>query len=91
RRRAVQLYVTLASAAFVMLLIGVAAEALPGRCLAVLLALPWLLKSARQAAHTYESPARFVPAIRSIVSCYALAVALLCLTLFLNAWSPSPL
>jgi hypothetical protein len=34
------------------------------------------VSSARAANNTYESPRQFVPAIRAIVGCYALAVAL---------------
>jgi 1,4-dihydroxy-2-naphthoate octaprenyltransferase len=44
--------------------------------LAALLALPLLVKSGRAAVRTYESPRAFVPAVRAIVACYALAVLL---------------
>ena len=45
-------------------------------CLAALLALPLLLSSGRIAVRTYEAPRQFVPAIRAIVACYAVAVTL---------------
>ena len=45
-------------------------------CLAALLALPLLVASGRCAVRTYESPREFVPAVRSIVSCYMVAVLL---------------
>jgi hypothetical protein len=35
-----------------------------------------LLTSARIALHTYEAPRQFVPAIRAIIGCYAVAVTL---------------
>lgn len=86
RRRAVGLYVALASAAFAVVVCGVATGAFPKGSLAALAALPLLVASARQAARTYESPPTFVPAIRSIVSCYAAAVALFTLGIVVHGW-----
>jgi 1,4-dihydroxy-2-naphthoate octaprenyltransferase len=86
RRRAVWLYLALASAGLLVVVAGVIAGVFPKLCLAALLALPLLLTSARHAIHTFDSPRRFVPAIRSIVSCYAVAVILFTLGVFLNAW-----
>ncbi len=76
RRRAVVLYTGLAAAALAVVALGVAARLFAPACLAALASLPLLWKSARQAAGTYESPRRFVPAIRSIVRCYVVAVLL---------------
>ncbi len=76
RRRAVFLYLGLAGGAFVVVIAGVVAGIFPPICLASLLALPLLAISGRDAAGTYETPRAFVPAIRSIVSCYMVAVAL---------------
>jgi hypothetical protein len=35
-----------------------------------------MINSGRNAWHTYESPRAFVPAVRSIVTCYLVAVLL---------------
>ncbi len=86
RRRAVWLYVALASAALSMAIIGVAVGEFPVACLGSLLALPLLIASARRAVHTYESPRQFAPAIRSIVTCYLVAVCLFAAGLLLQAW-----
>jgi len=76
RRRAVGLYVGLAAAGLLVAGGGVVAGLFPPACLAALLAVPLLVASGRCAAHTYESPRAFVPAVRSIVSCYMVAVLL---------------
>ncbi len=86
RRRAVWLYLLLAAAGLLTVLVGVIAGEFPKPCLAALLALPLLATSARRAVHTFESPRRFVPAIRSIVSCYAVAVSLFSAGVFLHGW-----
>jgi len=86
RRRAVPLYLSLAGAGLLTVLLGVLAGEFPRPCLAALLALPLLVTSARRAAHTYESPRQFVPAIRSIVSCYMLGVTLFTVGVVLHAW-----
>lgn len=85
RRRAVWLYVTLAAAAFLMVAIGVIAGVFPKGCLAALLALPLLVVSARRGIYTFESPRQFVPAIRSIVACYLVAVSLFTVGVFMHA------
>jgi len=76
RRRGFWLYLALAAAGLVVAAIGVAAGVFPLACLATLLAAPLLVQSARVGARTYESPRQFVPAIRAVVACYLVAVAL---------------
>jgi 1,4-dihydroxy-2-naphthoate octaprenyltransferase len=86
RRRAVWLYVSLAAAGLLVAAAGVAAGVFPLACLAALLALPLLVASARRAIHTYESPRQFVPAIRDIVGCYLVAVAMFTAGIYVQAW-----
>jgi 1,4-dihydroxy-2-naphthoate octaprenyltransferase len=86
RRRAVWLYLALAAGGLFVVLAGVIAGEFPKLCLAALFALPLFVMSARRAVHTFESPRRFVPAIRSIVSCYMVAVSLFIAGVFLHAW-----
>jgi 1,4-dihydroxy-2-naphthoate polyprenyltransferase len=76
RRRGVALYLALAGAGLATVPVGVAAGVFPVSCLATLLALPLLVASGRHALRTYETPRAFVPAIRSIVGCYGVAVVL---------------
>ena len=76
RRRAVWLYLGLAGAGLAIAAAGVAARIFPPACAAALFALPLLVKSGRCALRTYETPREFVPAVRSIVACYAVAVLL---------------
>jgi 1,4-dihydroxy-2-naphthoate octaprenyltransferase len=76
RRRAVSLYLGLAAAGLAVVPVGVALGAFPAASLAALLALPLLVNSGRSALTTYESPRAFVPAVRSIVGCYLVAVLL---------------
>ena len=86
RRRAVWLYVALAAAGLSVVAAGVIAGVFPRACLAALLAVPLLVASARRAIHTFESPRLFVPAIRSVVACYMVAVSLFILGVFVHAW-----
>jgi len=76
RRRGVWLYISLAAAGLIVAAAGVAAGVFPVACLAALLATPLLVQSARVGVRTYESPRQFVPAIRAVVTCYLVAVAL---------------
>jgi 1,4-dihydroxy-2-naphthoate octaprenyltransferase len=89
RRRAVWLYLALAALALCVLAIGVAIGLFPIATLAALLALPLLIASARRAIDTFETPRLFVPAIRSIVTCYLVAVTLFTLGILLHAWYPA--
>jgi 1,4-dihydroxy-2-naphthoate polyprenyltransferase len=86
RRRAVWLYLALSAASLVVVMAGVITGEFPKGCLAALLALPLLVTSARRAIHTFEFPRQFVPAVRSIVGCYAVAVALFTAGVVLHAW-----
>jgi hypothetical protein len=74
RAGGVTLYLSLAAAALAVAAAGALAGLFPAGCLATLLALPLLVASARRARGTYTKPREFVPAIRSIVACYAAAV-----------------
>jgi 1,4-dihydroxy-2-naphthoate octaprenyltransferase len=87
RQRAVWLYVGLAAAGLLAAVAGIAARVFPLTCLAALAALPLLVSSARCASSTYETPQRFVPAIRSIVACYMVAVTLFSAGILANAWT----
>jgi 1,4-dihydroxy-2-naphthoate octaprenyltransferase len=86
RRRAVWLYSGLAGAGLLVACAGATMGVFPHACLCVLLALPLLITSTRRAIHTYESPKRFAPAIRSIVGCYLLAVSLFAVGMVSQAW-----
>jgi 1,4-dihydroxy-2-naphthoate octaprenyltransferase len=85
RQRGVFLYLGLAAAAFVVTVAGVAFRAFPPLCLITLLALPLLVSSAKKAVGTYNTPRLFVPAIRSIVACYAMAVGLFTAAIVIDA------
>ena len=84
RAGGVVLYLALAAAAFVVVAAGTLAGVFPAACLAALLAIPLLAASAYRARGTYTTPRRFVPAIRSIVACYAAAVTLFILGVILH-------
>jgi 1,4-dihydroxy-2-naphthoate octaprenyltransferase len=90
RQRAVWLYLGLASSALIVALAGVVAGAFPLGCLTTLLAAPLLISSAIRAVGTYNTPRLFVPAIRSIVSCYLVAVALFTAAIAFAAWQGGP-
>ena len=88
RRRAVRLYVALAAAGLAVVPVGVALGLFPVATLAALLALPLLVSSGRSALTTYESPRAFVPAVRSIVGCYLVAVLLFTAGVLVSALRP---
>ena len=85
RRRAVWLYVALAAMAPVTVIAGVGMGEFPTACLAVLLAVPLLIASARDAIRSCEAPRQFAPAIRSLLACYLLTVSLFAVSLLLQA------
>lgn len=76
RQRGTWLYLALAGVGLAAAAIGVIAGVFPVASLAALLAFPLLVASARTGLKTFESPRQFVPAIRSVVACYMVAVAL---------------
>jgi 1,4-dihydroxy-2-naphthoate octaprenyltransferase len=86
RRNAVWLYLALSAAALSVAAAGAAAGMFPRACLAALLALPLLLRSARNALRTYEQPRQFVSAVRDIVACYLVAVGLFTAAILLRVW-----
>jgi 1,4-dihydroxy-2-naphthoate octaprenyltransferase len=86
RRRGVWLYVALAGAGLLSAVAGVFAGVFPKSSLAVVLAAPWLVNSARLAASTFETPRLFVPAIRNLVRCYLLTLAIFTASILLQSW-----
>lgn len=86
RRGAVWLYLGLSAAALLVVVIGVTAGWFPAGCLAALIAVPLLLVSANTAFRTFETPRLFIPAIRSIVTCYLIAVGAFTLAVAQAAW-----
>jgi 1,4-dihydroxy-2-naphthoate octaprenyltransferase len=86
RRRAVWLYLALSAASLLVVVAGVIAGVFPKACLAALLAVPLLVTSACRAIDTFEFPRQFVPAVRSIVGCYVVAVVLFTAGVFVHAW-----
>jgi len=88
RERAVWLYLTLAGTGLGVAIAGVIGALFPVTCLVALLSLPWLVASARRARRTYAKPRLFVPAIRSIVGCYLVAVTLFTGGILLQGWRP---
>jgi len=90
RRRSVYLYLGLAAAGLLAIPAGVIAGIFPALCLVGLAAAPLFVASARCARHTFQTPREFVPAIRSIVGCYVVAVTLFAVAVALHGWQPSP-
>jgi 1,4-dihydroxy-2-naphthoate polyprenyltransferase len=88
RRRAVWFYIALAAAGLLVVAVGVVAGVFPIACLAALLALPLLVASGRCAVRTYATPREFVPAVRSIVACYMVAVLMFTGGIVLHASRP---
>jgi 1,4-dihydroxy-2-naphthoate octaprenyltransferase len=76
RKGGVVLYLSLAAAGLAVAIIGSLAGWFPITCLAAALAIPLLAASALRARGTYTTPRAFVPAIRAVVACYAVAVLL---------------
>lgn len=88
RQRAVWLYLALAGTGLVIVAVGVLLGVFPLACLIALVALPWLIASGRSAVQTFETPRLFVPAIRAVVRCYLIAVALFTAGILFQAWRP---
>jgi 1,4-dihydroxy-2-naphthoate polyprenyltransferase len=86
RRRAVWLYVALATAGLLVAAGGAASGLFPKLCLATLASLPMLAASAWRGIRTFEKPRLFVPAIRSLVGCYLIAVGLFSAGFLPQAW-----
>jgi 1,4-dihydroxy-2-naphthoate octaprenyltransferase len=86
RKRAVWLYLALAAAGLLVAAVGVGTRAFPVTCLAALFALPWLVASGRCAIRTFEAPRQFVPAMRSMVGCYLVAVGLFIGGVLMHTW-----
>jgi 1,4-dihydroxy-2-naphthoate octaprenyltransferase len=85
RERAVWLYLTLAASGLLIAAFGVLAGAFPAACLGAMLAVPLLAASGRCALRTFDAPRKFVPAMRSMVGCYLIAVGLFTLGILLHA------
>jgi 1,4-dihydroxy-2-naphthoate octaprenyltransferase len=85
RQKAVGLYLLLCWVAFALIGVGVAVGILPKLCLASLVAIPYLVLSSRSATNNYEKPRLFIPAIRRIVTCYAVTVAIFTLAIVADA------
>ena len=86
RKPAVWLYLGLGASGLLVVAAGVAAGVFPVICLGALLAAPLLVASGRSALRTYGTPRLFVPAMRSMVRCYLVAVAVFTLGILLQAW-----
>ncbi|MEO8304729.1 MAG: prenyltransferase [Betaproteobacteria bacterium] len=90
RARAVWLYLGLAATGLAVVPVGVIFGVFPIATLVALAAVPLLVSSGRHAVRTFSTPRAFVPAIRSIVSCYAMAVALFTVAIALQAAGRTP-
>jgi 1,4-dihydroxy-2-naphthoate octaprenyltransferase len=77
RDRAVLLYVALAGVGLAVVPIGVLLGTFPPACLLALLALPWIVASARHARRTFTAPKQFLPAMRHMVVAYLVGAGLL--------------
>ncbi len=86
RERAVWLYLSLAATGLSFVAAGVAAGIFPVACLAALVAVPLLVTSGRSAIHNFGTPRLFVPAMRSMVRCYLVAVTLFIGGILLQVW-----
>ena len=89
RERAVWLYLALAAAGLLVVAAGVATGTFPATSLAALLAIPLLVASGRWAIRTFDAPRRFVPAMRTMVGCYLVAVGLFIGGILLQGWPGS--
>src|SRR5688572_29663195 len=86
RERSVALYVALAGAGLAVAPVGVALGAFPPASLLALLALPWVVQSARHARLTYTAPRQFLPAMRHMVMAYLVGTGLFVAGLCAPRW-----
>jgi 1,4-dihydroxy-2-naphthoate octaprenyltransferase len=87
RDRAVALYAILAGAGLAIVPAGVGLGAFPPACLLALLALPWVVASARHASRTFTAPRQFLPAMRHMVVAYLVASGFLVAGIFAARWA----
>ena len=87
RDRAVALYVALAGAGLAVVPVAVALRILPPACLLALLAVPWIVASARHASRTFSAPKQFLPAMRHMVVAYLVATAFLVAGVLAARWA----
>jgi 1,4-dihydroxy-2-naphthoate octaprenyltransferase len=86
RDRAVWLYNGLAALALLVVALGAGLGVFPWPTLAALAAAPLAVRSLRLARTTWKTPRAFVPAVRAIVRCYAVATVLFTLGLLAHPW-----
>ena len=86
RRNAVGLYLGLATAGLVVVVMGVVARAFPVAALTTLLAMPFIVASARCATRHYEAPRHFLPAMRAMVAAYLVATGAFTVAVFAQRW-----
>ena len=86
RDRAVWLYNGLAGLALLVVALGAGLGVFPWPTLAALAAAPLLVRSLRLARTTWKTPRAFLPAVRAIVRCYAVATVLFTLGLLVQPW-----
>jgi 1,4-dihydroxy-2-naphthoate octaprenyltransferase len=87
RERAVALYAGLAGLGLAIVPAGVALGVFPPACLLALLALPWVVASARHARRTFTSPRQFLPAMRHMVFAYLVGTGLLVAGFLAAGWN----
>jgi len=77
RQRGVYLYLTLSAAGLIVALLGSMTQIFPTwTCLAAIAGFPLWLSSAEAAWTTWDTPRQFVPAVKYIVLCYAVATTI---------------
>ena len=86
RKPSVWLYLAFGATGLLVVAGGVAGGVFPVICLGALLAVPLLIASGRCAVHTFDTPRLFVPAMRSMVRCYLVAVSLFTMGILLQVW-----
>ena len=79
-----RLYLALASAGLAVPTLGALAGLFPPAAVLSLAAAPLLVHSGRVALRAYDAPREFLPAVRSVVLCYAAATGAFSLALALG-------